>query len=47
MLDIAKATKILEHHFATVTPDELIQSSTCGSLMGGCQPPRIQRRRAR
>jgi hypothetical protein len=26
MLDIAKATKILEHHFATVTPDEFAKN---------------------
>jgi predicted transposase YdaD len=26
MVDIAKATKILEHHFATVTPDEFAKN---------------------
>jgi predicted transposase YdaD len=26
MLDIAKATQILEHHFATVTPDEFAKN---------------------
>jgi predicted transposase YdaD len=26
MLDLAKATQILEHHFATVTPDEFAKN---------------------
>lgn len=37
MLDIAKATQILEHHFATVTPDEFAKNlrEFCPELFEG------------